>query len=73
MLRVAGSLKLGTVNSTQLIHTLQRDGKPSMLGRALVVWNTRYMEVAIDSLRKTGHDIPNADIQRLSPLDYMCK
>ena len=48
-----------------------------MLGRAIgpiinaiVVWNTRYMEVAIDSLRKTGHDIPNADIQRLSPLDY---
>ena len=28
MLRVAGSLKLGTVNLTQLIHTLQRDGKP---------------------------------------------
>ena len=28
------------------------------------------MEVAIDSLRKTGHDIPNTDIQRLSPLGY---
>lgn len=28
------------------------------------------MEVAINSLRKTGHDIPNTDIQRLSPLSY---
>jgi TnpA family transposase len=33
--RVAGSLKLGTVNATQLIQTLQRNGKPSMLGRAI--------------------------------------
>lgn len=33
MLRVAGSLKLGTVNPTQLIQMLQRGGKPTMLGR----------------------------------------
>ncbi|MBZ9637722.1 Tn3 family transposase [Clostridium sp. FP1] len=133
---------LGTINSTQLIQTLQREGKPTMIGRALgefgriyktqylltyvddseyrrriltqlnhgesrhslgravfhgkrgelhqpykegqedqlsalglivnaiVVWNTRYMEVAIDSLHKTGHNIPKSDIQRLSPLGY---
>lgn len=41
-----------------------------LIVNAIVVWNTRYIEVAIDSLRETGHDIPNADIQRLSPLGY---
>jgi TnpA family transposase len=35
MLRVAGSLKLGAVNSVQLIQTLQSGGKPTMLGRAI--------------------------------------
>jgi TnpA family transposase len=35
MLRVAGSLKLETVNSVQLIQTLQRGGKPTMLGREI--------------------------------------
>ena len=142
MIRVAGSLKLGTVNPTQLIQTLQRGGRPTMLGRAIgefgriyktqyllaylddeeyrrriltqlnrgesrhnlaravfygkrgelhqayregqedqlgalglvvnaiVIWNTRYMEVAIDALRKTGQNIDNTDIQRLSPLGH---
>ncbi|MBX4270039.1 transposase [Clostridium estertheticum] len=35
MLRVAGSLKLGTINPTNLIKMLQRGGKPTMLGRAM--------------------------------------
>lgn len=52
MLRVAGSLKLGTVNSTQLIHTLQRDGKPTMLGRAIGefgrIYKTQYLLTYVD-------------------------
>ena len=35
MLRVAGSLKLETINPTHLIQMLQRGGKPTMLGRAI--------------------------------------
>ncbi|MCC5468645.1 Tn3 family transposase [Pelosinus baikalensis] len=142
MLRVAGSLKLGTVNSTQLIRTLQRDGKPTMLARvigelgrifktkhllmvmddpnyrrkiltqlnrgesrhnlarnvfygkkgelhqayregqedqlgalglvvnAIILWNTRYMAIALDALRKEGKTIDEADVQRLSPLGF---
>jgi TnpA family transposase len=34
MLRMAGSLKLGTINPTNLIRMLQRSGKPTMLGKA---------------------------------------
>jgi len=142
MLRVAGSLKLGTVNPTQLIQMLQRGGKPTMLGRAIgefgriyktqylltylddpdyrrriltqlnrgesrhslaravfygkrgelhqsyregqedqlgalglvvnaiVIWNTKYMEIAIDAISKAGQEIYDFDMQRLSPLGY---
>ncbi len=58
------------------LHQAYQEGQEAQLSalglivNAIVVWNTRYMEVAIDSLRKTGHDIPNTDIQRLSPLGY---
>jgi len=35
MLRVAGSLKMGTVRASEFIRSLQRSGKQSLLGRAL--------------------------------------
>jgi TnpA family transposase len=35
MLRVAGSLKLGTVHATDLMRALQRGGHPSALARAI--------------------------------------
>ncbi len=140
MLRIAGSLQLGTVNATHLIRTLQRGGKPTMLGRSIgelgriyrtkhvlrvmddpiyrrniltqlnrgesrhslartvfygkkgelyqayregqedqlgalglvvntiVIWNTRYMEVALDALCQDGIAVEEVDKQRLSPL-----
>ncbi|APM40822.1 hypothetical protein BS101_19975 [Clostridium kluyveri] len=34
-MRVAGSLMLGTVNTTQLIKALQHGGKPIMLGKVI--------------------------------------
>lgn len=36
MLRIAGSLTLGTINPTNLMKMLQRNGKPTMLGKALM-------------------------------------
>jgi TnpA family transposase len=142
MLRIAGSLKMGVVSPTELIQTLQRNGKPTMLGKALgefgriyktqylltyvddrgyrrriltqlnrgesrhnlaravfygkkgelhqsyregqedqlgalglvvnaiIVWNTRYMELAIENLRKSYECVYIDDIKRLSPLGY---
>jgi TnpA family transposase len=35
LLRVAGSLKMGTVGATELVRGLQRGGRPSTLGRAI--------------------------------------
>lgn len=140
MLRVAGSLETGAVNATQLIRALQRNGKPTVLGRAIaewgripktlhllryiddsqfrrqnlnqlnrgegrhrlaravfhgrrgeireryregqedqlsalglvvntiVLWNTQYMEIALNYLKKKGVMIQDTDMQRLSPL-----
>ncbi|MFA9396852.1 MAG: Tn3 family transposase [Clostridiaceae bacterium] len=142
MLRIAGSLKMGVVSPTELIQTLQRNGKPTMLGKslgefgriyktqylltyvddkgyrrkiltqlnrgesrhnlaravfygkkgelhqayregqedqlgalglvvnAIIVWNTRYMELAIENLRKSYECVYIDDIKRLSPLGY---
>ncbi|WML34967.1 Tn3 family transposase [Clostridium sp. OS1-26] len=42
-------------------------GALGLIVNAIVVWNTRYMEAAIDSLQETSHDISNVDIQKLSP------
>lgn len=142
MLRVAGSLKLGTVNATQLIHALQHSGRPTLLGRAIgelgrlyktryllayldddgyrrriltqlnrgearhslaravfygkrgelhqkyregqedqlsalglvvnaiILWNTRYMGMALDALRECGQPVSDTDSARLSPVGH---
>jgi TnpA family transposase len=142
MLRVAGSLKLGTVSALEIMRVLQRLGKPSTLGRAigelgriaktlyllnyvddeayrrrillqlnrgegrhslaravchgqkgeirqryregqenqlgalglvvnaLVLWNTLYMNAALDDLRQQGCEVKPEDVARLSPLGY---
>jgi TnpA family transposase len=140
MLRVAGSLKLGTVNPSTLIRALQGGGRPTTLARAIsevgriakslhllsyaddeffrrriqiqlnrgegrhavardvfhgqkgelrqryregqedqlgalglvvnivLLWNTLYMQDALDDLRAKGHAVLPEDIERLSPL-----
>ena len=142
MLRVAGSLKWGTVQATTLIQTLQHGGRPTVLGRAIgelgriyktryllaylddegyrrriltqlnrgearhslaravfygkrgelhqayregqedqlhalglvvnaiILWNTRYMGVALEALGESGVAINEADMARLSPLGH---
>ena len=35
---------------------------------AIVLWNTRYMGLAVDQLRGAGMTTQPADIERLSPL-----
>ena len=45
MLRVAGSLKLGTVTASRLIRTLQRDGRPTTLGRAIGEYGRIYKTI----------------------------
>jgi TnpA family transposase len=142
LLRLAGSLKLGTVQASGLIRTLQTKDRPTRLARALeevgrlvktlyllryiedeayrrrilvqlnrgegrhqlaravfhgkrgelrqryregqedqlgalglvvnviVLWNTIYMDAALDQLRAGGHDVRDEGIARLSPLGF---
>ena len=140
MLRVAGSLKLGTVSASELIRSLLKSDRPSALAQAIievgrinktlyllnyidnedyrrriltqlnrgesrhalaraicygkrgeiqqsyregqedqlgalglitnavVLWNTIYMDAAVNRLREQGEEIIEADLARLSPL-----
>ena len=142
LLRLAGSLKLGTVQAAGLIRTLQTKDRPTRLARALeewgrvvkslymlsyiddeayrrrilaqlnrgegrhqlartvfhgkrgelrqryregqedqlgalglvvnviVLWNTIYMDAALNQLRAEGFDVRDEDVARLSPLGY---
>ncbi len=142
LLRLAGSLKLGTVQAAGLIRTLQTKDRPTRLARALeelgrliktlyllrfindaayrrrilvqlnrgegrhqlarivfhgkrgelrqryregqedqlgalglvvnvvVLWNTIYMDAALDQLRAEGFDVRPEDVARLSPLGF---
>lgn len=142
MLRVAGSLKLGTVSALEIMRVLQRGGKPLALGKAvgelgriaktlyllnyvddesyrrriltqlnrgegrhslaravchgqkgeihqcyrqgqenqlntlglvvnvIVLWNTLYMEMALNYLRQQKAEVKLEDLPRLSPLGH---
>ena len=51
-----------------------REGQEDQLGalglvlNAIVLWNTRYMGLAVDQLRAAGMRIQPEDVERLSPL-----
>ena len=56
------------------IYQRYREGQEDQLGalglvlNAIVLWNTRYTDAAIDVLREAGNQVDDADIARLSPL-----
>ena len=51
-----------------------REGQEDQLGalglvvNMIVLWNTIYMEAALNQLRLEGHQVCEADVARLSPL-----
>ncbi len=53
-----------------------REGQEDQLGalglvlNAVVLWNTRYIDAALDQLRADGHAVEAADVARLTPLGY---
>ena len=58
------------------LHQAYRAGQEDQLGalglvlNAIVVWNTRYMGLALDELRAAGMRIDADDLERLSPLTH---
>lgn len=53
-----------------------REGQEDQLGalglvvNAIILWNTIYMDAALDQLRAEGFDVRNEDVARLSPLGH---
>ncbi len=53
-----------------------REGQEDQLGalglvvNAVILWNTTYMDAAIDELKVEGFDVRDEDIARLSPLSH---
>ena len=37
---------------------------------AIALWNTRYVDAALDHLRERGGDVLPADVRRLSPMGF---
>jgi len=53
-----------------------REGQEDQLGalglvvNAIVLWNTRYQDAALNQLRSNGHPVDDDDVRRLSPLGH---
>ena len=53
-----------------------REGQEDQLGalglvvNAIVLWNTIYMDAALEQLRAEGFDVRDDDVARLSPLAH---
>jgi hypothetical protein len=45
-------------------------GALGLVVNAICLWNTRYMNLALDSLRAEGIEIADEDVERLSPLRH---
>ena len=58
------------------MHQSYREGQEDQLVtlglvvNAVVIWNTKYMELALDAIKQTGEMVLDSDVQRLSPLGY---
>lgn len=58
------------------LHQNYREGQEDQLGalglivNAIVIWNTRYMGLALEAIKDKGVILELDDVQRLSPLGY---
>ncbi len=58
------------------IYKRYREGQEDQLGvlglvtNAVVLWNTIYIEAALNQLRQEGVEVKDEDVARLSPLQY---
>jgi hypothetical protein len=56
-----------------LIYNEELEDQLGALGlvvNAIILWNTIYMDAALDQLRAEGFDVRDEDVARLSPLGH---
>ncbi len=60
--------QLGILTDRDLTSQLNRATCLSLLLNVIAVWNTRYMQAALDHLRATGYPVLESDLEHLSPI-----
>ncbi len=60
--------QLGILTDRDLASQLNRATCLSLLLNVIAVWNTRYMQAALDHLRATGYPVQESDLEHLSPI-----
>lgn len=45
-------------------------GSLGLVMNAIILWNARYIDLALDHLRSEGFEVREEDVQRLSPLKF---
>lgn len=69
--RLAGAIRFGRKGKVYEEYKEGQEDELNTLGLVLnmvVLWTTRYMDAAITYLKKTGFDVRDEDLERLSPL-----
>jgi hypothetical protein len=60
--------QLGILTDRDLTSQLNRATCLSLLLNVIAIWNTRYMQAALDHLRATGYPVLESDLEHLSPI-----
>jgi TnpA family transposase len=60
----------GQIRKQQPDELVNLAGCLNLVSNAVVVWNTVYMQAAIEQLRKRGHAVDEADFMHLSPVRF---
>jgi hypothetical protein len=64
------------IKSLAPLRQRYREGQEDQLGalglvvNTIILWNTIYMDAALDQLRAEGFDVRDEDVARLSPLGH---
>jgi TnpA family transposase len=60
--------QLGMLTDRDFASQLNRATCLSLLLNVIAVWNTRYMQAALDHLRATSYPVQESDLEHLSPI-----
>ena len=66
----AGCNRLGEIRDLSHQNQLRRASGLNLLVAAIILWNTTYLQRAVDHLRKQGHRPAPGDLAQLSPFGW---
>ncbi len=60
----------GQIKKSQLQDQVSQASSLTLVTNAVIVWNTRYIDVIIKQLRREGYEINDKDIKHISPCRF---